>query len=466
PLGVLSHPSDGEAWKHFDNVYPYFASEPRNVRWGLSADFFTPVSNAASPYSCWKVFLTPYNLPPKMCMTGPYIFLSCVISRPRNPKGLIDVYLQPLIDELKQLWFEGILTYDISTKKNFVMRASLMWTINDFPTYGMLSGWMAAGKLACCLDRMEENILVVTTKLDKIFPCGFFDVMEHLQIHLVQEARLGGLVQTRWIYPFERKNRPNCNDEGNIDPSFPPISIFNQNGRGSKKCGKRGFTDMEMQSAVTHILLNYPEIQPYVKHHENLGVSQTKHAKKKKSRRPIYPEDIPGSISSTPERISHDTHLFVVLFGTADPRQYYLNYRRLVGASYTSQALPPRRYEDLPLQAIHRPRPLSTGRISYGTPSPIGTSPQLSAMRIGDSSSEQSYVNVSTPPLTQHFVHPGVSPSSTAAPSATPDDEMLALAPGQKDRLGRVMIEPDGSSWHPAKDTVGALKDCVRRLYT
>ncbi|WMV41884.1 hypothetical protein MTR67_035269 [Solanum verrucosum] len=28
------------------------------------------------------------------------------------------------------------------------------------------------------------------------------------------------------------------------------------------------------------------------------------------------------------------------------------------------------------------------------------------------------------------------------------------------------MIEPDGSSWHPAKDAAQALKDCVRRLYT
>ncbi|WMV07144.1 hypothetical protein MTR67_000529 [Solanum verrucosum] len=124
---------------------------------------------------------------------------------------------------------------------------------------------LCSGKLLeSSLDRMEENILVTTTKLEKIFPCGFFDVMEHLPIHLVQEARLGGSVQTRWMYPFERRNRPNRNDEGDIDPLFPPISIFNQNGRGSKKRRKRGFTDMKMQSAVTHILLNCPEIQSYV----------------------------------------------------------------------------------------------------------------------------------------------------------------------------------------------------------
>ncbi|KAK6791692.1 hypothetical protein RDI58_010773 [Solanum bulbocastanum] len=129
------------------------------------------------------------------------------------------------------------------------------------------------------------------------------------------------------------------------------------------------------------------------------------------------------------KRINHDTHLFVVPFGMADPRAYYPNYRP-VDASSTSQALPSRRYEDLLLQAIRRPRPLSTGRVSDGTPSPTGTSPQLSAIRIRDFSSEQSDVMASTPPLTQRFMHPDVSPSSTAAPSATPDDEMPALAPG------------------------------------
>ena len=35
-----------------------------------------------------------------------------------------------------------------------MLRAALMWIINDFPTYGMLSGWMTQGKLACpiCME--------------------------------------------------------------------------------------------------------------------------------------------------------------------------------------------------------------------------------------------------------------------------------------------------------------------------
>ena len=35
-----------------------------------------------------------------------------------------------------------------------MMKATLMWTINDFPAYGMLSGWGTHGRLACpyCME--------------------------------------------------------------------------------------------------------------------------------------------------------------------------------------------------------------------------------------------------------------------------------------------------------------------------
>ncbi|WJX83272.1 hypothetical protein P8452_65944 [Trifolium repens] len=152
--GELRHPSDGLAWKYFDQVNPGFASDPRNVRLGLCSDGFTPYTQvSATPYSCWPVIVTPYNLPPEMCMSKPYMFLAAVIPGPSSPTAGVDIYLQPLIDDLKRLW-EGVVTYDISRKKNFKMKAALMWTINDFPAYGMLSGWGTHGKLACpiCME--------------------------------------------------------------------------------------------------------------------------------------------------------------------------------------------------------------------------------------------------------------------------------------------------------------------------
>ncbi|KAK6773600.1 hypothetical protein RDI58_028838 [Solanum bulbocastanum] len=78
---------------------------------------------------------------------------------------------------------------------------------------------LCSGKLLeSSLNRMEKNILVTTAMLEKIFPCGFFDVMEHLSIHLVQEAHLGGPVQTRWIKIGSSKQT--IKQRGRIEESF------------------------------------------------------------------------------------------------------------------------------------------------------------------------------------------------------------------------------------------------------
>ena len=73
-------------------------------------------------------------------MKEEYMFLTVIVPGPKNPKNNLDVFLQPLIVELKELWEVGIETYDVSKKRNFQLRAALMWTISDFPAYSMLSG--------------------------------------------------------------------------------------------------------------------------------------------------------------------------------------------------------------------------------------------------------------------------------------------------------------------------------------
>ncbi|CAK8541872.1 unnamed protein product [Lathyrus sativus] len=83
----------------------YLPIIPRNVRLGLCSDGFTPYVQASTiAYSRWPVIVTPYNLPPEMCMTKPYMFLTCLIPGLSSPKAGIDVYLQPLVDDLKRLW--------------------------------------------------------------------------------------------------------------------------------------------------------------------------------------------------------------------------------------------------------------------------------------------------------------------------------------------------------------------------
>ncbi|XP_074352953.1 uncharacterized protein LOC141692115 [Apium graveolens] len=63
--GKMRHPSDSPSWRNVDCRWPEFGSEARNIRLGLAAD------------------------------------------GPQEPGNDIDVYLQPLIDDLKKLWEEG-----------------------------------------------------------------------------------------------------------------------------------------------------------------------------------------------------------------------------------------------------------------------------------------------------------------------------------------------------------------------
>jgi len=165
--GYMRHPADSLAWQSFDNQYPEFGLEARNVRLGLTTDGFNPFGNMSTSYSTWPVVLIPYNLPPWRCMKAPNFLLTLLIPGPRSPGNDIDVFMQPLIEELKELWETGVRTYDASKSTSFQMHAAVMWTINDFPAYGNLSGWSTKGKLACptCNKETASEWLKFSQKL-------------------------------------------------------------------------------------------------------------------------------------------------------------------------------------------------------------------------------------------------------------------------------------------------------------
>ena len=78
-----------------------------------------------------------------------FMMLSLLISGPRQPGNDIDVYLAPLLDDLKMLWEEGVESYDAHRQELFTLRVVLLWTINDFPAYGNLSGCVVKGYFVC-----------------------------------------------------------------------------------------------------------------------------------------------------------------------------------------------------------------------------------------------------------------------------------------------------------------------------
>jgi hypothetical protein len=54
------------------------------------------------------------------------------------------------------------------------------------------------------VEKLKKEIPVLICKLEKIFPSGWFNPMQHLLVHLPYEANLGGSQQYRWMYHIER----------------------------------------------------------------------------------------------------------------------------------------------------------------------------------------------------------------------------------------------------------------------
>jgi hypothetical protein len=81
----MVHLSNSETCKHFNSEHPHFSAKSRNMRLGLYTNRFNPFKIFSSPYFCWPVILTVYNLPLGMCMRPEFMFLSTIIPSPNSP---------------------------------------------------------------------------------------------------------------------------------------------------------------------------------------------------------------------------------------------------------------------------------------------------------------------------------------------------------------------------------------------
>ncbi|XP_058740867.1 uncharacterized protein LOC131613194 [Vicia villosa] len=105
--GQIRYVADSLQWKKIDSLFPNFGKESRNLILGLSTDGMNQFG-------------------------------------PKQQGNDIDVYLSPLIDDLKVLWEEWVDVFDAHSGEQFNMCAMLFCTINDFPAYGNLFGlWKA-----------------------------------------------------------------------------------------------------------------------------------------------------------------------------------------------------------------------------------------------------------------------------------------------------------------------------------
>ena len=82
--------------------------------------------------------------------------LTLLISRLKQPENDIDIYLASLINDLKIFWSTRVKAYDAYREESFMLRAMLMWTINEFSAYGNLSGYRNKGYNICSVCAVHD----------------------------------------------------------------------------------------------------------------------------------------------------------------------------------------------------------------------------------------------------------------------------------------------------------------------
>jgi hypothetical protein len=110
-----------------------------------------PFNERNNDHSTWPVSL--YNIPTYLCQKRKYLLLTILISGPKQPGIDINVFLEPLMEEMERLWRVGEPMYDAFRKEDFICRAIIFVTTNDYPALFVLSGQFK-GKIGClvCLD--------------------------------------------------------------------------------------------------------------------------------------------------------------------------------------------------------------------------------------------------------------------------------------------------------------------------
>ncbi|XP_074296971.1 uncharacterized protein LOC141627640 [Silene latifolia] len=153
------------------------------------------------------------------------------------------------------------------------------------------------------LNTLQRDVITTMCELEMFFPPSFFDIMQHLVVHLVREIKICGPVFLRNMYPFERymkplaayvrnQNRPEgCMIQGyiaeealqfvneymsNVEPIGLPTSRHEGRLQGQGTLGKKVVTanPETLDQAHLYILQHMVDVHPYLEKHQTLLSAQ------------------------------------------------------------------------------------------------------------------------------------------------------------------------------------------------
>ena len=138
---------DGEIWKDFQTWESIpFLSAPFNFGLHLNVDWFQPFER--TQHSEGVLYLSIMNLPRNVRFLQHNIILVGVIPGPREPQLHMNTFLQPLVDELKELWTGVPMSTHLNV--NTMVRAALLCVGCDLPAARKVCGFLGhRAKMGC-----------------------------------------------------------------------------------------------------------------------------------------------------------------------------------------------------------------------------------------------------------------------------------------------------------------------------
>ena len=151
---------DGRVWEEFQHVNgsPFLAA-PHNLGYMMNIDWFSPFKH--TPYSVGAVYLSIMNLPRSKRFLKENMILVGLIPGPNEPPLNINSYLEPLVEELKVLWSEGmVINMPDNPGQQVHLKAGLLCVACDIPAARKVCGFLGhMAKLGCskCTEEFHIN---------------------------------------------------------------------------------------------------------------------------------------------------------------------------------------------------------------------------------------------------------------------------------------------------------------------
>jgi hypothetical protein len=102
----------------------------------------------SSTHSTCPIVLTILNLSLWLCNKQKYVMMLELISGPQQPGNGIDTYFRPLVEDLKEPWYnDGVQVWDEHKHEYFGLKVILFVTVSDSPLAHNLSG--QSKKIGC-----------------------------------------------------------------------------------------------------------------------------------------------------------------------------------------------------------------------------------------------------------------------------------------------------------------------------